>query len=212
MFNNNNKYDIIHKVFRVDKNRKVIKKKMNSEIIEILNSDKINEQKLFGIIPEMKILKTSPVNHPAHKFDILTHTLESVNLTKNKTLKLALLLHDIGKPESMTYDEKGITRFWGHNEKSVEISKPILERLEVDPEESRLILQLIEYHDKKIESVEEMKDMKKRLGSKSLGLLIEMQEADLLTHADWYRDKKVPLLNKVKDMYKNIIKEEELVK
>ena len=184
------------------------------EIMDILRDDNIDKEKLLSLIPELNELEECPVIHPAHKFDILTHTLEAVKLVKKDILKVALLLHDIGKPSSISYGIHRvtgdvITNFPGHPEKSVELSEPILKRLQVNPSDMRLILKLIYYHDTPIESTEKMKDIQKEIGTQGLGLLLEMQEADLCTHADEYRNKKMLLLQGVKRMYKELIEKEE---
>ena len=172
--------------------------------MKILRDSEINKEELFKIIPELKVLESSPVNHPAHRYNILEHSLEAMKLTENPILKIVLLLHDIGKPEHTHVDETGITRFWGHPKKSAELSEPILKRLRFDDDEISLMLILIEYHDTPINTVEKMNDFVAQHGIDTLGLLLEVQTADMATHAEWYAEIKMSQLKPIKKMYEMI--------
>ena len=48
-----------------------------------------------------------------------------------KTLRLAMLLHDMGKPQTKTTDEKGVDHFHGHAQVSAKLAKGILRRLKL---------------------------------------------------------------------------------
>ena len=61
------------------------------------------------------------------------------------TIRLALLLHDIGKPYS--YQDGGVRYFKNHAYASYEISKNALYRLGYDKEFVYLVSNLIRYHD-----------------------------------------------------------------
>lgn len=102
------------------------------------------------IIPELK--PTIGFEHKSiyHKHDIYEHILAVVDgcKTNDFCVKMAALLHDIGKPHVYTTDETGHRHFRGHADKSVELAKTtLLFRLNLPIEESKLILNLIRYHD-----------------------------------------------------------------
>ena len=101
------------------------------------------------IIPEMRICVNAPHNNPWHQHDIYEHILcvaDGCN-TERFEVKLAALLHDIGKPESRIVDDDR-DRFNGHPEVSRTITEGIFNRsLKVSTKEKERVLELISRHD-----------------------------------------------------------------
>jgi putative nucleotidyltransferase with HDIG domain len=65
-----------------------------------------------------------------HSKDVFNHTLEVLQKTrKNLVLRLAALLHDIGKPPSLSVDDSGQRHFYKHERIGAEMSREILSRL-----------------------------------------------------------------------------------
>ena len=109
------------------------KEKLNNILIcdDIVNSINNNLDYLFKIIPEAKNMIDFPHNHPHHHLDVWNHTLYALSLSPNDlTIRLVLLLHDIGKPYS--YQDENIRHFKNHDYASYEISKNVLYRLGYD--------------------------------------------------------------------------------
>ena len=128
----------------------------DKEIIEqILQTNEISEKEeklIFMLIPELKEEKEFPQNNPWHIYDVWNHTKKVFENSKaDKEIRLVLLLHDIGKPHSYQDDESGIRHFKGHSQKSAEMSKQILERLEYTEQEIKEMCFLIANHDKTIQ-------------------------------------------------------------
>lgn len=101
------------------------------------------------IIPEMILCFNAPHNNVWHKHDIYEHILYVVDgcNTNKFEIKLAALLHDIGKPACRT-SEDGRDHFYGHPEVSVEIARDIFNKdLVISNKEKAHILTLIEKHD-----------------------------------------------------------------
>lgn len=123
-----------------------------NKIYEYLLSDNIlsHEEEIFSIIPELKFEKGFEQRSEWHSYDVWNHTITAVNSCDlNKEDRLVLLLHDIGKPFSYQ-DDKDVRHFKNHANKSAEIAKRILERLEVPKEKANTFLKLIEMHSCKI--------------------------------------------------------------
>ena len=103
---------------------------------------------------------------------------------QKKVLKWTMLLHDIGKPYVKAISEEGNESFIGHDEKSVELAKNILDRFEFTEKEKSVILKLIKYHDKFLNEGEITYDNMKFLAqeldeSKELFyLLIDVKDSD----------------------------------
>lgn len=70
----------------------------------------------------------------------------SCGSTRRQLLKLAALLHDIAKPQTMTRDIRGRRRFFGHGSQGAEATVIILERLRFSARETRLVASMVEHH------------------------------------------------------------------
>ena len=61
-------------------------------------------------------------------------------------LRLAMLLHDIGKPQTKTVDAEGSTHFFGHSELGAEMADDLLRRLRAPTRTVERVTLLIEHH------------------------------------------------------------------
>ena len=125
---------------------------------------------LFAIIPELAPLQACRQN-THHQFDAWTHTLAAVGHLEVLTdpglagagrnllgqaalyrrgraglLKLALLLHDLGKPATRSVDAAGRIHFYGHEHRSADISENICRRLKFSRRETRYLYGIIRRH------------------------------------------------------------------
>jgi poly(A) polymerase len=66
--------------------------------------------------------------------------------TRKSILKLAALLHDIGKPQTKTIDETGRIRFLGHAREGAVLAAGVLERLRFSTKEIKLVEVMVEHH------------------------------------------------------------------
>ena len=67
-----------------------------------------------------------------HIHDVWTHTLKTLELIPADSgiiLRLAALLHDVGKPETRSVDEQGTAHFYRHELVGAEIARRILRKL-----------------------------------------------------------------------------------
>lgn len=62
------------------------------------------------------------------------------------TMKLAALLHDIGKPPTYTVDEEGIIRFYGHPQVGVPLAQHIMNRLHASTRNRQLVQLVVANH------------------------------------------------------------------
>lgn len=116
----------------------------------LLNDDILSyENQIFKIIPELKYEKNFEQRNEWHCYDVWMHTVATINACeKNFENRLVMLLHDIGKPFSYQ-DDGEIRHFKNHASKSAEISKKILDRLNIS-KQKEIILKLIEMHSTEI--------------------------------------------------------------
>ncbi|MGI6469556.1 MAG: HD domain-containing protein [Syntrophomonadaceae bacterium] len=82
------------------------------------------------IIPEVMAMVGFEQYNPAHVNDVFNHSLAVVENVPNKLeMRLAALLHDIGKPATFTMDSCGIGHFYHHQQESQRQTLEILKRL-----------------------------------------------------------------------------------
>ena len=148
------------------------------------NAHKIiyNYVDIWGIvIPELLNMKGFKQYNPHHVHDVLKHTCVALEgAYKDLIVRLSVLFHDIGKPDSFTKDEKGNGHFYGHALKSVDITREILNRLKVDNDTKHQVLELIRYHDLDLQPTEKyIRKLCYKLGSLDMvKKLILVQRAD----------------------------------
>jgi len=174
----------------------------------ILFGVKIDVDKLLEILPQFKKMRNFDQKHPAHCYKLLEHTIKVVEpLSFKLVLKLAGLLHDFGKLLlEEIYDDKGVRRYWGHEELSRKYAKDFLESMGYDEKIVNDACLLIEKHGTKIspDKVSIMQQVE-LLGKEIFEMLIELQRADLLAHSEWYIEKKLNDLEKIEKIYYNEI-------
>ena len=126
-----------------------------------------------------------------HCYDVWEHTAHAVAAVKPQpVLRYAMLLHDIGKPETFSLDEEGRGHFYGHWRRSVPLARAALERLRVDNRSKETILTLVERHDCELTlSERSVRRNLARYGEETLRLLLEVKRADNLAQAEAYRDR-----------------------
>ena len=136
------------------------------------------------------------------------HTLHVVaEVEADLKLKLAALLHDIGKPYVKTWYE-GWFRYGGHSEVRVILSELILKRLGYSEGFVEEMVQLVKYHDEKISlEKESVKEMLTKLGKDNFERLLVLQQSDILVHEAAYAKGKLEKLNEVRRVYQCIERE-----
>lgn len=134
----------------------ISRERIQVELIKILSSDKpvyafellYDSGLLKQIIPELCNMKNMDGGH-YHDEDVWTHTMsaleESIKHTKDWKLRLAILLHDIGKPSTMT-KEDDLIHFYTHEKVGSEIAYKIMKRLKFSNIDISYVRQLVLYH------------------------------------------------------------------
>jgi tRNA nucleotidyltransferase (CCA-adding enzyme) len=83
-----------------------------------------------------------------HAFDVWEHTLQTLDACRAEPiLRLAMLLHDIGKPEIRGINEKtGDYTFYHHEVSGARIAEAIVQRLRLSNEQQRRVVHLVRHH------------------------------------------------------------------
>lgn len=126
------------------------------------------------IIPELTDLRAIKQNSQWHVYDAYEHSIKATEIVEPELhLRLAMLLHDLGKYDTLTTDEKGIDHFYNHGTISHDKAKAILKRLRYSNEIVDKVCLLIKEHDRRIE-------LSKKAVKKVLNLMGEEATRDLL--------------------------------
>lgn len=143
------------------------------------------------IIPELKKTFDFDQNNKHHIYTVYDHMAYAVGYAEcEPDIRLALLLHDIGKPDTYFTDSNGVGHFYGHGEVSAEIALPILERLRLSREMINTVYTLVRYHDCPIEPSRRI--VRRRLnkfGEPVLRKLISVKAGDSKAHNPVYADR-----------------------
>lgn len=93
------------------------------------------------ILPELALGKGMAQRADFHKYDVLEHTLRSVKYA-DKRVRLAALLHDVGKPFCMQRDGK----YYAHPIEGEGLARDILSRLKAPTKTIRTVCDLVKWH------------------------------------------------------------------
>lgn len=133
----------------------VSKERVRDELLKIIASDHPAEGVLLlhysgllhYIIPEMLAMQgVKQIGH--HIYDVWTHSIESLRgcPSTDPIIRLATLLHDIGKPKTaQPRDGKEVT-FYGHEVVGARMVKEIAERLRFSRKEIDRLTTLVRWH------------------------------------------------------------------
>ena len=163
--------------------------RIQSELFKILLSEKpsygIRLLKEVGILelvfPEMmKAVGFNQLN-PHHDKDVFEHILCVLDKVEPIIhLRLAALLHDIGKPYTLTVDENGIGHFYDHEKIGAKMAKEILQRWKVSNETIEKVCILIYKHMTQHANMKEkgLKRLIAYVGKDEIFTLFKLQKAD----------------------------------
>lgn len=161
------------------------------------------------VFPEFDICMETEQNNPHHCFSVGEHILASMNQIENdKILRLSMMLHDIGKPECKTTDEKGTDHYYGHQDVSSDMAGMILKRWKFDNKTRDAVICLTKYHDMRVELTKQaVRKAIYKVGEAYFPLLFKIQLADVLAQSSYERDQKLERIRRTKELYEEILEE-----
>lgn len=118
-----------------------------------------------------------------HAYDVWEHSLHALAACEPEpALRLAALLHDVGKPAVFSFDKQLVGHFYGHTVTGAALSERILRRLHYDSKTVALVSGLIGAHGAALEGIGRrgMLRLVQRLGAERLELLLRLRRADRL--------------------------------
>lgn len=201
---------------------KISAERIRVELTKLLVSphpEKLIDAYVMGItahiLPEFDRMMEQPQNTPYHKYNVGVHCIEAVkNVRADATMRWAALLHDVGKPEAHTTDEKGIDHFYHHAELGVPVAERVLKRLKFDNKTIRDVCKLVRWHDYGMTAVPKKSRIRVLLGEVGKDFfpyIIEMKKADMAAQSDYHSDEKQRLLDELVKRYEEIIADDDCV-
>ena len=158
------------------------------------------------ILPEFDLCMKTMQNNPHHCYDVGEHILHSMLAVEpDKVLRLGMLFHDIGKPQTMTVDEEGITHNKKHPVVGAEMTRKILRRLKFDNDTIDKVTKLVLYHDQEIVAAPAgVRRAVNRIGEDIFPLLFAVRRADVSAQSDYLREDKLRKLSYIEGLYEEI--------
>ncbi|CAM3011884.1 CCA tRNA nucleotidyltransferase [Hathewaya histolytica] len=176
--------------------------------------DKLSEYGLIQyFIPQYKLCECTLQNNPHHIYNVAEHIISSVgNVEQDLPLRLTMFLHDIGKPECKTTDEKGVDHFYCHAEKSSYIAYNLLKEMKYDNKTIDKVITLIKYHDSFINNTKGIKKLLNKIGEDNFRDLLKVRKADILAQNPEFIEEKLLSLKVIENKLEVILKEEQCFK
>ena len=141
------------------------------------------------VIPELLPMRGFDQRNEHHCYDVLTHCAAALEaVPPEPLLRLAALLHDVGKPGCFTLDEAGVGHFYGHGEAGAALADGICRRLRLPTAARERVVTLVRRHDMPIEATERgVRRALHRLTPEVFFQLLALKRADNLAQAPAFR-------------------------
>ncbi len=174
----------------LDRVRLVSMERVRDELVRIVQSEHVvmgfellSETGLLAVImPELEQGR-GVEQRERHCFDVFMHSLYTCAAADpaDLGLRLAALLHDVGKPATLTFGEAGEPRFHNHDRVSAELADEILKRLKLPNAVVERVSHLVRHH--MFNYSEEWKDaavrrLVARVGREHIHDLMRLRRAD----------------------------------
>lgn len=177
------------------------------------------------VLPEFSDLFATAQNNPHHCYDVALHSLHGVEEVcrlyeesgrkEEKELCVlvwTMLLHDVGKAQTKTTDEKGIDHFYGHQQKGCKMAKTILRRLKFDNYTINEVCRLVDAHDDRpVSKRSSVRKKMNRVGDERMDLLYLVQKADVLAQSEFEKERKLNDINEEQKLCEQIRRDAECV-
>ncbi|MBQ9165493.1 MAG: HD domain-containing protein [Oscillospiraceae bacterium] len=162
------------------------------------------------ILPPLEKMFDFQQHNPHHCHDVWEHTVCAVeNVEPELVLRLTMLFHDCGKPDSFSTDERGVGHFYHHGERSVELTRQMLSDLRCDNLLRDRILLQVEHHDLPLpQTPREGRRFLKRMGEEGAFWSLSVHRADYMGQAPGKRPEKLARYETAKAVLTKLLEEE----
>jgi len=139
------------------------------------------------ILPEVEqgygVEQKSPGRH--HIYDVWTHSIMSLQFcpSKDPIVRLAVLIHDIGKPLTVNKEQNGTITFYNHEIVGEYLAKNIARRLRLSRNEQDRLVKLVRWHQFSVDERQTDKAIRRfirNVGLENLADILTVRTADRL--------------------------------
>ncbi|MBI2029656.1 CCA tRNA nucleotidyltransferase [Candidatus Gottesmanbacteria bacterium] len=154
-----------------------------SEGIELLKETGLLKEILPELDKNFGIEQKSPERH--HIYDVGTHLVMSLKYCKSKdpTVKLATLLHDIGKADTYKKLDDGVITFYNHEIIGTKLVRNIADRLKLSKKEKDKLITLVRWHQFTVDERQTDKAIRRfirRITKEYINDMLDLRVADRL--------------------------------
>lgn len=194
--------------------------RIQAELVKLLVSahpDYMRDAYALGItrivLPELDDAFATQQNHPHHMYNVGEHLMQCLLHTRaDKSLRLAALLHDIGKPQTKTTDADGTDHFHGHVEVSERMAVDILKRLKFDNDTITKVQKYVKYHDYNAEpNARAVRRAVNKIGAEYFTQVLELRRADTLAQSTYQQAEKLERIAVIARLYSEIMEKQQCV-
>lgn len=200
--------------------RNISAERIQTELVKLLTSPRPEDLRICYetgitrvILPEFDRCMETEQENPHHCYTVGEHILHSLSGVKaDKALRLAMLFHDIGKPETKFTDEKGIDHFHGHAQAGEDITRRVMKRLRFDNATRDKAARLVLYHDYSVEaSARSVRRAMNKIGEDIFPCLFDVKRADIGAQSEYGRAEKLEALEEIRKIYEKILEDRQCV-
>lgn len=199
---------------------KVSAERIQVELIKLLTSEhpeliltayETGLTKVF--LPEFDDMMETEQRNPHHVYSVGGHTVEALkHVAPEKPLRLAVLFHDVAKPECIVADTEGIDHFYGHPQAGAQKTRKIMRRLKFDNDTTDAVCKLVEWHDDNPALSERtVRRAMHRIGLEQYPGLFAVKRADILAQSDYQREEKLAYVADYERIYEAVMEQEQCV-
>ena len=175
--------------------REISSERVRDELLKILATDHPaegisllkNAGLLREILPEVEkgfgVNQVSPGRH--HLYDVGTHSFLSLKFcpSQNPIVRLATLIHDIGKPATFKQDEKGLITFYNHEVIGASLARHLADRLKLSKKDRDRLVTMVRWHQFSVDEKQTDSALRRfirRVGKENLKDMLDLRIGDRL--------------------------------
>lgn len=194
--------------------QKISAERIQAELVKLVTSphpDYLRTAYELGItaqiLPEFDLCMETPQRHKHHCYDVGEHILHSMlGVGPDKVLRLGMLFHDIGKPQTLTVDPDGTTHNKKHPFEGEKITRKVMRRLKFDNDTTDKVTKLVLYHDYDIAPTETgVRRAINRMGEDIFAMIFTVRRADIAAQSDYMRKEKLEKVAYIEKLYREVL-------
>ena len=199
---------------------KISAERIQVELVKLLTSDHPDYLRVAYetgitavVLPEFDAVMDCQQADALHEESVGEHTLRALlNVSNDKVLRLTMLFHDFGKPLTASRTEEGVTRFFGHQDVSSDLSKEIMRRLKFDNDTTDKVKKLTAVHDLFIKNApNRVRRAMSKVTKELFPYFLAVRKANILSWKEEAQEAALTDLKELTEIYEGILQRGECV-